>query len=264
MPVESEKEDEFMRHDQVNRRHLMRWSVATAIAVMGVIFSGIGVCAFGQSATSTVAGVVHDQLGGGLPDTKVTLARLDDQRSQPREMLSSQDGSFKFEYLPAGDYVLEAFRHSAQKVQRRITVRGGQQVRQDIGINLLPIEEQLTVTNRPADIHPQDARKQVGGRRDCVNSSSGECLVPAILSKRVAPQYPDQLAKSNSEGTAVVGARIASDGSLVAVHVLSAEKPEFAQAAVAAVSKWQFEPTLLNGEPVETAITVTVNFKILR
>lgn len=253
-----------MRYDQFNRRHSMRWSVATAIAVLGVIISGLGVCAFAQSVTSTVVGVVHDQLGGVLPHTKLTLDRLDDQRSQPHEILSSQDGSFKFEDLPVGEYVLEAFRPGAQKVRQRISVRSGQQVRQDIDLKLLPIEEEITLTNRPADIQQQDIRKQVGGRRECLNSTSGECLVPPILTKRVAPQYPSQLVQSNSEGTAVLGARIASDGSLVGVHVLSAERPEFAQAAVASVSKWQFEPTRLNNEPVETVITVTVNFRVLR
>jgi TonB family protein len=253
-----------MRYDHFNRRHSMRWSVTTAIAVLGVIISGLGAWAFAQSVASTVLGVVHDQLGGVLPHAKLTLARLDDQRSQPREILSSQDGSFKFEDLLVGDYVLEAFRPGAQKVQQRITVRSGQQVRQDIDLKLLPIQEHVTVTNRPADIHQQHVRNEVGRRRECLNSTSGECLVPPILTKRVVPQYPDQLAKSNSEGTAVLGARIASDGSLVGVHVLSTERPEFAQAAVAAVSKWQFESTRLNDEPVETVITVIVNFRVLR
>ena len=35
-----------------------------------------------------------------------------------------------------------------------------------------------------------------------------------------------------------------------------------AQAAIGAVQKWTYKPTLLNGEPVEVATSVTVNFAI--
>jgi TonB family protein len=39
--------------------------------------------------------------------------------------------------------------------------------------------------------------------------------------------------------------------------------PELARAAVEAVSKWRYSPTLLNGDPIEVDTTVTVNFKLL-
>ena len=39
--------------------------------------------------------------------------------------------------------------------------------------------------------------------------------------------------------------------------------PDLARAAVEAVSQWRYQPTLLNGEPVEVDTVVTVNFKLL-
>jgi periplasmic protein TonB len=39
--------------------------------------------------------------------------------------------------------------------------------------------------------------------------------------------------------------------------------PELARAAVEAVSKWRYSPTLLNGDPIEVDMTITVNFKLL-
>jgi outer membrane biosynthesis protein TonB len=39
--------------------------------------------------------------------------------------------------------------------------------------------------------------------------------------------------------------------------------PELAHAAVEAVSKWRYSPTLLNGEPIEVDTTILVNFKLL-
>jgi TonB family protein len=47
------------------------------------------------------------------------------------------------------------------------------------------------------------------------------------------------------------------------VRVLSAQvHPDFAIAAVDAVRQWQFTPTLLNGQPVEVVMTVTVQFSL--
>jgi outer membrane biosynthesis protein TonB len=39
--------------------------------------------------------------------------------------------------------------------------------------------------------------------------------------------------------------------------------PELARAAVEAVSKWRYSPTLLNGDPMEVDTAITVNFKLL-
>ena len=39
-------------------------------------------------------------------------------------------------------------------------------------------------------------------------------------------------------------------------------QPLLDQAAIDAVSQWAFTPTLLNGQPVEVLMTVTVNFTL--
>ena len=53
------------------------------------------------------------------------------------------------------------------------------------------------------------------------------------------------------------------DGTVSAVRVLSAQvHPDFAIAAVDAVRQWRFTPTLLNGEPVEVVMTVSVRFDL--
>lgn len=38
--------------------------------------------------------------------------------------------------------------------------------------------------------------------------------------------------------------------------------PDFANAAVEAVRQWKFTPTLLNGQPVEVLMTVTIHFSL--
>jgi len=48
---------------------------------------------------------------------------------------------------------------------------------------------------------------------------------------------------------------------VTSVRVLSAQvHPDFAIATVEAVRQWRFSPTLLNGVPVEVAMTISVRF----
>lgn len=48
------------------------------------------------------------------------------------------------------------------------------------------------------------------------------------------------------------------------LQVLNSQiNPDLARAAVEAVSQRRYQPTLLNGEPVEIDTTITVSFKLL-
>jgi TonB family protein len=56
---------------------------------------------------------------------------------------------------------------------------------------------------------------------------------------------------------------IGADGTVSSVRVLSAQvHPDFAIAAVDAVRRSRFTPTLLNGVPVDVAMTVTLRFEL--
>lgn len=217
---------------------------------------------FAQGAPSTITGVVQDQFGGALANVKVGLVSAGTQRVA---VPSSQDGAFQFEGLPAGEYVLEVSRPGAPTLQQRITLRSGQQMRRDITLQLLPIEERITVTDKLAeDVPRQAAGSRPAERRDCLDTPRGGCLQAPVLIRRIAPQYPGQLGSSRREGSSVLAGRIATDGSLTGLRVLTTENAEFAQAAMAAVGRWRFEPTRLNGQPVESAIMVTVDFRTRR
>lgn len=65
------------------------------------------------------------------------------------------------------------------------------------------------------------------------------------------------------EGVVPIEAIIGRDGSVTSLRVVSAQvHPDFAIAAVDAVRQWRFDPTLLNGEPVEVVMTVSVTFSL--
>ena len=67
------------------------------------------------------------------------------------------------------------------------------------------------------------------------------------------------------DGTVPMEALIGRDGTVTSVSILSADvHPEFARAAVDAVSQWEFSPTYLNCAAVEVRMFVTVSFKLDR
>jgi TonB family protein len=78
--------------------------------------------------------------------------------------------------------------------------------------------------------------------------------------------YALVLARSDGKlgvsGVVIIDIKVGTDGSVAEARVLrSIPLPD--QAALdAAVYQWTFEPTLLNGEPVEVLMTVTVNFTL--
>jgi TonB family protein len=77
----------------------------------------------------------------------------------------------------------------------------------------------------------------------------------------VKPVYPADAKAAGIEGVVILDIVIGEDGSVIEARVLRSI-PELDQAAIDAVNQWQFEPTRLNGEPVELEMNVTVNFTL--
>jgi len=77
----------------------------------------------------------------------------------------------------------------------------------------------------------------------------------------VRPAYPDVARQAGVEGTVRLKAIIARDGRVQALKVISGE-PALANAAVEAVRKWRYRPTVMEGKPVAVVTTVTVEFQL--
>ena len=77
----------------------------------------------------------------------------------------------------------------------------------------------------------------------------------------VPPEYPAAAKAARVAGVVIVEAVIGTDGSVSETAVLRSI-PLLDQAAVDAVRQWRYMPTLLNGQPVELIMTVTVNFTV--
>ena len=79
--------------------------------------------------------------------------------------------------------------------------------------------------------------------------------------KDVKPVYPEAAKAAGVQGMVIIETQIAKDGSVNQAKVLRSV-PELDRAAIEAVMQWKYTPTLLNGEPVEVIMTVTVTFTL--
>lgn len=79
------------------------------------------------------------------------------------------------------------------------------------------------------------------------------------LINRVDPVYPALAQEAGISGTVRFNAVIGTDGRIRNLVLVSGH-PLLVPAAQAAVRQWIYEPTLLNGEPVEVVTTIDVNF----
>jgi len=80
---------------------------------------------------------------------------------------------------------------------------------------------------------------------------------------RVEPKYPPLAIAAHISGQVDLEGIIATDGHIHSLHALSGN-PLLVPAALEAVRQWVYEPTLLNGKPVEVIAPITVIFRLDR
>jgi protein TonB len=73
------------------------------------------------------------------------------------------------------------------------------------------------------------------------------------------PEYPPLAKMARIQGVVRLEAVISRDGTIQDLKLISGH-PLLVKAAEEAVARWRYQPTLLNGEPVEVATEIDVNF----
>lgn len=92
--------------------------------------------------------------------------------------------------------------------------------------------------------------------------AGGKVEPPTQLSA-AQPDYPPLALRMRVQGSVRIEAIIGVDGRVYDVKPLSGN-PLLIPAAEEAVRRWVYQPTTLNGTPVEVVMVVTVNFRLTR
>lgn len=87
----------------------------------------------------------------------------------------------------------------------------------------------------------------------------GEVKEPRLLSSSL-PVYPALAKQFNTQGDVVIRATIDKAGHVTHMDVVSGPTV-LRQAAVEALSRWKYEPSKLNGQPVAVQMLVTIKFR---
>ncbi|MGC8915730.1 MAG: energy transducer TonB [Thermoanaerobaculum sp.] len=122
-------------------------------------------------------------------------------------------------------------------------------------------EEEIPETPIPAEavfgeIGPPPAPEDEGPIR-----VGGQIQMPRKI-KDVQPVYTEVARRARIEGVVILEIIIDKQGNVKDVKVLRALPMGLTEAAVEAVKQWKYEPSKLNGKPIEIQGTVTVTFRL--
>lgn len=86
-------------------------------------------------------------------------------------------------------------------------------------------------------------------------------LDPAMLIRRMEPVYPALPRQMRREGRVELHAIIAADGTIQSLQAVGGDAM-FYMSALEAVRQWEYQPTILNGQPVQIETTITVIYRL--
>jgi protein TonB len=93
----------------------------------------------------------------------------------------------------------------------------------------------------------------------------GGNLQQARMVAMARPVYPPDCKGEGIEGTVALRATIGRDGVVLNLERINElVDARLAQAAIDAVQQWRYQPTLLNGQPVEVVTEIEVNFTLTK
>jgi len=228
---------------------------SVAVLTLALLLPAAAIHATVKNGTGNISGTVHDPSGAAIPGAGVVLIS-----SQPQARIASrtgEDGSFSFPAVPAGRYRLEFTKPGfARSLTGEFDLGPSRDLHQNFTLNLGWVSQEIVVRgHRPAETAPAPPRPphriRVGG-----------LVQAARLVKFVKPIYPESAEKQGTEGTVILRAVVGTDGQILSLEPYNGADTALIKAAMDAVRQWHYQPTLLNGEPVEVATTITVEFRL--
>jgi TonB family protein len=243
----------------VNRSLAARRTWLAAALITAAIVAPLTVLRLeAQASTGAIAGNVTDPTGAVVARARVIVSN---PQTGNREVVNADDiGNFEFHNLPAGNYSVETSVPGFAPFRLDVTLASGGTVNAPVRLSVGGIGEQITVVAQGSP-RPQSFASAIstGGRRIRVGGN----VQAARLITQVRPVYPPALQAAGIEGTVLFDVIISKTGEPVSIVTQnSAVDPAFVAAANDAVKQWRYQPTLLNGEPIEVMTTITIDFKL--
>jgi TonB family protein len=284
-PTNLERRFRAMLNPSVDRRNLSRSTGFLVAAVALLVLTPLSAVRLpAQDAAGKFSGIISDP--SGMPIANATVIMNNHKANGIQMTTSNAEGKYSFVGLPAGEYELRVTKPGFAEFQATISSldSGHESPHNDITLQIGGVKEEINVY---AEGGPKEGIKQgvqggvsegvkdgvsggaAGGVASGVQAKTirlrigGEVQAPRIITK-VQPVYPEKAKAAGIAGTVMLHAIISKEGNPLSLRVMNNQiDPDLARAAVEAVSKWHYQSTLLNGEPVEVDTTIMVNFTLI-
>lgn len=231
---------------RLDRRALTRVAGVTASAIALCLVLPLAAMRPQAGDARTVSGTVYDAAGARVPGASIIAVGPDS--GQELKTATDQEGNFSVGPLSVGGawrITVEApgFASRIQRVDRDHF---------EFTLDVAQSRESVVVRGKgTAAAAGGPHRVRVGGN-----------VVPAKVVYKVDPEYPDDVRSRGIHGDVVLRAVVSLKGTILSLASVSSPDPQLTEAAINAVREWRYQPSLLNGEPIETATTITVNFQL--
>jgi TonB family protein len=124
------------------------------------------------------------------------------------------------------------------------------------------------IVNLPSDAVSASSTVAVSARRSMqvppragLGGARSERVIIGRLISHGEPFYPVEARYRHLEGAVEVHATIGRTGQVIAVRAVNGA-PLLASAAMTAIREWRYEPTFIDGDPVETQAEITMVFRL--
>lgn len=126
------------------------------IMILLVLALGTTLAAFSQRITGSIVGTVNDQQGAVVNTAKVTATNTDTGFS--RSVPTNEYGQFRIDYLPVGNYTVEATASNFKKfIQKNVLLTVDQTLTLAVTLEVGAESQTVTVTEAPPLVNTSDA-----------------------------------------------------------------------------------------------------------
>ncbi len=243
--------DPYRKRQSVSRKAC----VATLVALVACAIPFAALRAQDSGPRVSLSGSVYDPSGAIIPDATVLLKNLTGKGQEIAR--ANAAGQYHFDSIPASHYDVEVNARGFARYRRpALDLTTGATATANFNLEIGSISETIDVvgTGQSAPMQRSSALTgpiAVGGRVQATK-----------LIHMVQPVYPPSAQAAGTEGTVLLEAIVSKQGTLSHLTALNSVDPQLTQAAIDAVQQWTYEPTLLNGSPVQVVTTITVNFSL--
>jgi TonB family protein len=201
---------------------------------------------------ASLAGTVLDPSGAVIPRATISLKNTGGPNEEAA--VSNLAGGYTLPGILAGEYLVTVSAPGFALYQKALILEAGATATANFSLTLGSVRFTTEIMGK----RPQVAAAASTPERIRVGGN----VQPVKLISKVEPVYPADAQAEGIEGTVLLRAVVSKNGGLLNVTSVSDVDQRLVNAAIAAVSLWQYQPTLLNGEPVEVVTTITVAFRL--